>query len=385
MCRHDLAVGDATIELRLLHPALQDLLSQVPILALPLAAVAHLLRATRQAGELFIGVDDLEMYCRNALSWSYERDKVQRGVSVLKAGHSGKQTKAEFFMHIHRRGNGGPEIELPKRYLRSLLRLRQAVFSYKSSEDYDVAAVVFARPISGRVIEDSLAHSLLGFPELDLEQPLAGDAKRLLAKIAALDRIEPSILACLHDRNSARPSTGGTGTGSGVGGGGGGGAGSGTGGGEGGGTGNGAGGGEGSGTGGGEGGGTDGGEGRGKGHGTGRGKGSRPRSHSSGDSSGDSSGGGEGRGKGRGKGRRKAGRPRSGDSSGGSSSAGGGGTATAEGGAQVGQAFTPAARHADAAPPAAPVAIGRPGGAVLPAEALFTSPACFAPTARATK
>jgi hypothetical protein len=129
MCRHDLAVGDATIELRLLRPALRDLLSQIPILALPLAAAAHLLRATRQTGELFIGVDDLEMYCTNALSWSYERDKVQRGVSVLKTGHSGKQTKAEFFMHINRRGNGGPEIVLPNRFLRSLLRLRQAVFS----------------------------------------------------------------------------------------------------------------------------------------------------------------------------------------------------------------------------------------------------------------
>jgi hypothetical protein len=63
-----------------------------------------------------------------------------------------------------------------------------------------------------------------------------------------------------------------------------------------------------------------------------------------------------------------------------SSSAGGDGTATAEGGMQVGQAFTPAARHADAAPPAAPVAIGRPGGAVLPAEAFVTFPAARPPS-----
>ena len=321
MCRNPLAVGDALIELRIWRSSFRALLNQVSVLALPLQSVEHLLRATRWAGEPHITSDDLEDYCKNSLRASYDRDKEQRGVSVLKAGNSGRQTKPEYFLHIHRLLNGGIETELAPGFLGRYLKLRHAVFRYCTDETYDaqsLAADLFATPTSGRSIEDSMAHSMLGLSELVQERPLAGDTERLLAKIATLDRIHPSILKCPHDRNSACPSTAGTGGGTGVG------AGTGVGGGTGSGVGAGVGGGTGSGVGGGAGGGAGvgggmGGGGAGMGGGTGVGG-----------VAGDGGGGGMGCGKGRGKGggrekdRRKGSRPNSGDS--GSGEGGGNGS-----------------------------------------------------------
>jgi hypothetical protein len=182
--------------------------------------VEHLLRATRLAGEPYITSDDLEDYFKNSLRASYDRDKKQRGVSVLKAGNSGRQTKPEYFLHTHRLLNGGIETELAPGFLGRYLKLRQAAFRYCTDETYDaqsLAADLFATPTSGRSIEDSMAHSMLGLSELVQKRPLAGDTERLLAKITTLDRIHPSILKCPHDRNSACPSTAGTGGGTGVG------------------------------------------------------------------------------------------------------------------------------------------------------------------------
>ena len=151
-------------------------------------------------------------YGQNALDNNYARDVLRRGVDVFKARSDAK------YYYVFQFPSQGCTTALSKnegpRILGRLLKVQQHAARYASmTTEYDsseFARDMYCRQSSrrlGQLLESSLACSILGLPEFDGDCSLRSSKEyvdALLAAVAALDRIDRTILACPDIRNPAR-------------------------------------------------------------------------------------------------------------------------------------------------------------------------------------
>jgi hypothetical protein len=205
-------VCDAEIERRTQRLGFQFIVSKIPVPLLSAATVVKLLRVTRCTGEPIITPEDMTAYGQNALDNNYARDVLRRGIDVFKTR---SDVKMYTVFHFPRRDNKGYMIALGKnegpRVLGRLLKVQQHAARYASpATEYD--SVMFARDMYHRprvhgLLGSSLACTILGLPEFDGElrsRSSKPHVDALLESVAALDRTDPTILACPDIRNPAR-------------------------------------------------------------------------------------------------------------------------------------------------------------------------------------
>jgi hypothetical protein len=185
------------------------MLSKIPVPLLSVATVVKLLRVTRCPGEPFVTAADMTAYGQNALDNGYAREVLRRGIDVFKARSNAKN------YYVFRFPSQGCMTALNKnegpRILGRLLKVQQHAARYASTTtEYDsreFATDMYYRRARGLLSGSSLACSILGLPEFDGDCSLRSSKEyvdALLASVAALDRIDQTILACPDIRNPAR-------------------------------------------------------------------------------------------------------------------------------------------------------------------------------------
>ena len=145
---------------------------------------------------------------------NYGFHALQRGVDVFSVRDN--RGLRSFVFHIFRRDEKGcmTSINMKKegpQVLRQLLKVQQLTADYVSpTTEFDsvqFAYEMFRRPVVHWEQRPSLACSILGLPEVEgcpSRKTIQPHVDALLRVLAALDRIDPSILRCPDDPNPAR-------------------------------------------------------------------------------------------------------------------------------------------------------------------------------------
>ena len=172
-----------------------------------------LLEKTRSFRDKIVTSGDLVAYGKNWADNNYGLNALQRGVEVFTV--RGKSYR-HFMFHVFRRDEErfltafdvkkkGPQI------LHQLLNVQQLTAHYVSpTTEFDsvqFAYEMFRRPVVHWEQRPSLACSILGLPEVEgrpSRKTIQPHVDALLRVLAALDRIDPSILRCPDDPNPAR-------------------------------------------------------------------------------------------------------------------------------------------------------------------------------------